>query len=221
MAICYYCSGSARCHVCTGTGIQGDGRTCAVCGGNGRCTHCTGGVMRGPDASSARLGAARRRPGDGRLTMDCPGAAGDILRRGRERRPGRITGSSTSPRPRRTKATGIVDPEDGVLVRGVIGPGKAIANTLTFTPRQPTLAVSISWLVGTAGARFRLIGVNVDLQNNAGSFVASDTFQGLVAGVATSVLNVDGLIPGTKYKLTLTGTSVGVGSYTMAVVTAP
>lgn len=45
MATCYYCSGSARCHVCTGTGVQGDGRVCAVCGGNGRCTHCTGGVM--------------------------------------------------------------------------------------------------------------------------------------------------------------------------------
>ena len=71
-----------------------------------------------------------------------------------------------------TKATGTIDPEDGVLVRGAIGPGKAIANTLTFTPRQPTLAVSISWLVGTASARFRLIGVNVDLKNNAGSLVA-------------------------------------------------
>ncbi|MFL5335763.1 MAG: hypothetical protein ACJ8H8_21925 [Geminicoccaceae bacterium] len=46
MAICYYCSGSARCHVCSGTGVQGDGRVCSVCGGNGRCTHCTGGVMR-------------------------------------------------------------------------------------------------------------------------------------------------------------------------------
>lgn len=60
MAICYYCSGSARCHVCTGTGIQGDGRTCAVCGGNGRCTHCTGGVMRGPDAILGRLAVAER-----------------------------------------------------------------------------------------------------------------------------------------------------------------
>jgi len=45
MATCYFCSGSARCHVCTGTVVQGDGRVCSVCGGNGRCTHCTGGVM--------------------------------------------------------------------------------------------------------------------------------------------------------------------------------
>lgn len=120
-----------------------------------------------------------------------------------------------------TKAAGTIDPEDGVLVRGVIGPGKAIANTLTFTPRQPTLAVSISWLVDTPTARFRLVGVNVDLTNNAGGFVASDAFQGVLAGVATSVLNVGGLVPGAKYKLTLKGTSVGVGSYTMAVTTAP
>ena len=220
MAICYYCSGSARCHVCTGTGIQGDGRTCAVCGGNGRCTHCTGGVMRGPDAPSAHLGAAVA----DRVTTGLRWTALALL--------AVFCGAAATPawadyrvvdftQAKATKATGIVDPEDGVLVRGVIGPGKAIANTLTFTPRQPTLAVSISWLVGTAGARFRLIGVNVDLQNNAGSFVASDTFQGLLAGVATSVLNFDGLIPGAKYKLTLTGTSVGVGSYTMAVVTAP
>lgn len=95
MAICYYCSGSARCHVCTGTGIQGDGRTCAVCGGNGRCTHCTGGVMRRPDAPLGRLAVAER-----------------------------VT--------------------------------------------------------------------------NAGNLVASDTFQGVLAGVATAVLSVDGLVPGAR-----------------------
>ncbi len=217
MAICYYCSGSARCHVCTGTGIQGDGRTCAVCGGNGRCTHCTGGVMQGPDTISGRLVVAGRTIGRLRwialvLLVALFGAAAAPARADY-----RIVDFSQA---KATKATGIIDPEDGVLVRGAIGPGKAIANTLTFTPRQPTLAVSISWLVGTATAPFRLIGVNVDLRNNAGSLVASDTFQGVVAGVATSVLNVDGLTPGAKYKLTLTGTSVGVGSYMMAVVTA-
>ena len=31
--------------------------------------------------------------------------------------------------------------------------------------------MSITWLVGTATARFRLIGVNVDLKNNAGERV--------------------------------------------------
>ena len=35
MALCYYCSGTARCHVCSGTGVQGDGRVCAICGGSG------------------------------------------------------------------------------------------------------------------------------------------------------------------------------------------
>ena len=56
MALCYYCSGTARCHVCSGTGVQGDGRVCAVCGGSGKCTHCSGGVMR-----SARADLHRRR----------------------------------------------------------------------------------------------------------------------------------------------------------------
>ncbi|MFZ1429094.1 MAG: hypothetical protein WAS21_20255 [Geminicoccaceae bacterium] len=218
MAICYYCSGSARCHVCTGTGIQGDGRTCAVCGGNGRCTHCTGGVMRGPDAILGRLAVAERATIGLRWTALALLVASFGAAATPARADYRIVDFTQA---KATKATGTIDPEDGVLVRGAIGPGKAIANTLTFTPQQPTLAVSISWLVGTATARFRLIGVNVDLKNNAGSLVASDTFQGLVAGVATSVLNFDGLIPGAKYKLTLTGTSVGVGSYTMAVVTAP
>ena len=45
MALRYYCSGTARCHVCSGTGVQGDGRVCAICGGSGKCTHCSGGVM--------------------------------------------------------------------------------------------------------------------------------------------------------------------------------
>ena len=45
MALCSYCSGTARCLVCSGTGVQGDGRVCAICGGNGKCTHCSGGVM--------------------------------------------------------------------------------------------------------------------------------------------------------------------------------
>lgn len=60
MTICYYCSGSSRCHVCSGTGVQGDGRTCAVCGGNGRCTHCTNGVMRGEEPLVFRAMTAER-----------------------------------------------------------------------------------------------------------------------------------------------------------------
>ena len=45
MTLCYYCSGTARCHICSGTGVPGDGRVCAICGGNGKCTHSTFGVM--------------------------------------------------------------------------------------------------------------------------------------------------------------------------------
>ena len=40
MALCYYCSGTAGCHVYGGTGVQGDGRVCAICSGSGKCTHC-------------------------------------------------------------------------------------------------------------------------------------------------------------------------------------
>lgn len=151
MAICYYCSGSARCQVCTGTGIQGDGRTCAVCGGNGRCTHCTGGVMRGPDTFSACFGAAFT--DQVRAGLRWTALALLVASFGAAATPAqadyRVVDFTQA---KATKAIGIIDPEDGVLVRGVIGPGKPIANTLTFTPRQPTVAVSISWLVGLAGA---------------------------------------------------------------------
>ena len=54
MALCYYCSGTARCHVCSGTGVQGDGRVCAICGGSGKCTHCSGGMMGRTAAEPAR-----------------------------------------------------------------------------------------------------------------------------------------------------------------------
>ena len=54
MALCYCCSGTARCHVCSGTGVQGDGWVCAICGGNGKCTHCSGGVMGRRTADPAR-----------------------------------------------------------------------------------------------------------------------------------------------------------------------
>ena len=43
MALCYNCSGTAR-HVCSGIGVQGDGRVGAICGGSGKCTHCGGGL---------------------------------------------------------------------------------------------------------------------------------------------------------------------------------
>ena len=54
MALCYYCSGTARCHVCSGTGVQGDGRVYAVCGGSAKCTHSGGGVIERTAADPAR-----------------------------------------------------------------------------------------------------------------------------------------------------------------------
>lgn len=76
MPNCYYCNGSARCAVCTGTGIQTDGRVCNVCGGRGRCTHCTNGQMRVSARGLAGL-PFRRRLGlaGGALALATSGAA--------------------------------------------------------------------------------------------------------------------------------------------------
>ena len=56
MAMCSWRFGTARCHVCNGTGAQGDGRVRAICGGNGNRTHCSGAVMRRATAVRAGRG---------------------------------------------------------------------------------------------------------------------------------------------------------------------
>ena len=90
-------------------------------------------------------------------------------------------------------------------------------NLVKFRPGEGTLRVNASWVVGEADAKFRLVGVNIDLLNAGGTVVASDTFQGVTAGTALSTLLAEGLVPGTIYQLRLTGTAVGRGSFSMAI----
>jgi hypothetical protein len=104
-----------------------------------------------------------------------------------------------------------------ILARGLSVAGKAVTNVIRFRPGEGALRVNTSWVVGEADAKFRLVGVNVDLLDASGTVVASDEFQGLVAGTALSTLLTDGLIPGTLYQLRLTGSAVGRGSYSMAI----
>jgi hypothetical protein len=108
-----------------------------------------------------------------------------------------------------------------VLARGLSVAGKAVSNVLKFRPGESALRVNTSWVVGEPDAKFRLIGVNVDLLDASGSVIASDTFQGLVAGTALSTLLTDGLVPGTLYQLKITGTAVARGSYSMAIRPLP
>ena len=116
-----------------------------------------------------------------------------------------------------TVALGAIAQGGEVLVRGLAVAGKAVSNTAAFRPGANRLRVNTSWVVGEDDAPFRLVGVNIDLLNNSGIVIASDTFQGVVAGTATSTLVADGLVPGTRYRLRLTGTAVGRGSFSMAI----
>ena len=104
-----------------------------------------------------------------------------------------------------------------VLVRGLAVAGKNVVNTVAFQPGANRIRVNTSWVVGEPDAPFRLVGVNVDLLDNGGIIVVSDTFQGIVAGTATSTLVAENLVPGTRYGIRLSGTAVGRGSFTMAI----
>lgn len=108
-----------------------------------------------------------------------------------------------------------------VLARGSSVAGKTVVNVIRLRPGETGLRVNASWVVGEADAKFRLVGVNIDLLDASGTVIASDTFQGLLAGTALSTLVADGLIPGTLYQLKLTGTAVGRGSYSMAIRPLP
>lgn len=108
-----------------------------------------------------------------------------------------------------------------LLARGSSVAGKPVTNVIKLRPGQANLRVNASWVVGEDDARFRLVGVNIDLLDASGTVIASDTFQGLVAGTALSTLVADDLIPGTLYQLKLTGTAIGRGSYSMAIRPLP
>lgn len=106
-----------------------------------------------------------------------------------------------------------------LLVRGLSRAGTSVVNVISFTPGDSSLSLEASWIV--LGARFRLLGVNIDLIDGSGNVIASDTFQGLFGGTAISTLEATGLVPGTRYQLKLTGIAAGRASYTMAVRPQP
>lgn len=120
-------------------------------------------------------------------------------------------------KPTAAVGAGPVAADGEVLVRGLLPAGLPVVNTIAFTPGQTAVRVNTSWVVGEGDARFRLIGLNVDLLDAAGNVIVSDVFAGVLAGTALSTLTVDGLVPGTRYRLRLTATSVGRGSYTMTI----
>jgi hypothetical protein len=112
---------------------------------------------------------------------------------------------------------GAIPADVEVLVRGLSPAGQSVVNTIYFTPGQGALRVNTSWLVGEADAGFRLIGLNIDLLDAAGSIIDSDDFAGVLAGTALSTLTATGLVPATRYRLRLTAISVGRGSYSMTI----
>ena len=103
-----------------------------------------------------------------------------------------------------------------LLVRGLSPAGKTVNNQIIFRPGANAVRVNTSWIVGEEDAPFRLIGVNVDLLDNAQNLIASDTFQGILAGTATSTIVASGLVPGARYHIVLTGTAIGRGSFSMS-----
>ena len=118
-------------------------------------------------------------------------------------------------------AAGAIAAYAEVLVRGLSPAGREVINTIAFTPGVAAVRVNTSWVVGELGAGFRLLGLNVDLLDGTGNVVASDDFQGLLAGTALSTLTADGLVPGTRYRLRLTATAIGRGSYAMTIRGVP
>lgn len=111
----------------------------------------------------------------------------------------------------------------GVLVYGRFkaptSPPAPIRNTVVFKAGLTGLTVNASWVVLTSTSPFRVLGVNVDLLDANDAVVASDSFAGILTGVAHSTLTADGLIPGAVYRLVFTGSLVAGGSYTMTIET--
>ena len=94
----------------------------------------------------------------------------------------------------------------------------AVTNSVSFTAGASTIDLSAAWFVKSAS---RLVGVNIDLLDATNTVVASDTFQGVTAGVAVSSLSFGGLVAGNAYTLKLTGNSITNGNYDVKVDVTP
>lgn len=118
-------------------------------------------------------------------------------------------------KPNETKSVGSLGGNDLVFATGFITKkGSSVSNTLTFKAKTASITVNAAWNVQD---EFRLLDVNIDLIDKNGLIVASDSLQGVTGSIAVSVLTFSGLNLEQTYKLRLTGTSVGVGSYELAI----
>jgi len=105
---------------------------------------------------------------------------------------------------------------DVLVMSGMLTSGAgAVTNSTSFTAGAGVVGISLDavWRSGSAGDTLRLIGVNIDLIDNANTVVASDSFIGVLGGFAHSELDFGALTPGVDYTLRLTGTNVDVGQY--------
>lgn len=122
-------------------------------------------------------------------------------------------------KPIQNKSIGTLEPGVGLLVSGVFktAPGAAVTNTVRFKAGAPIIAIYASWILMTASSPIRLVGVNIDLVDENGAVVASDTFAGTLAGSALSTLEYANLTPGATYRLVLSGSLSAAGGYSLAI----
>jgi hypothetical protein len=108
---------------------------------------------------------------------------------------------------------------DSLLLEGDSLELGALLNDTVVRLDTGTFSAGVRWVVDTAaGTGSRLIGVNLDLFDAANLLVASDAFEGVANGQASSSLVATGLAPGT-YRLRMTGTSVRGARYRVALGT--
>ena len=80
----------------------------------------------------------------------------------------------------------------------------------------------LRWVLGSSGDPVRLVGVNLDLFNaTTNMLVGSDSFSGVLSGVAVSSLVTGPLAIGNTYRLDLTGTAEGISFAQLAVEFLP
>lgn len=89
-----------------------------------------------------------------------------------------------------------------MTVEGIVEGGSgSLKNSISTVVTSGVLSGAMEWL--TKGP-MSIRAVNLDLFNSEGSLIASDLFQGVIAGQAFSTFSVSGLLSGT-YSLVLTG----------------
>jgi hypothetical protein len=117
-----------------------------------------------------------------------------------------------------TRYIGYFDPGEAAVITALVKPNTrtdALVHTIKFRPRLDGVTLTAAWHVGTATSPVRLLGVNIDLIDASGALLASDTFTGLLSGVAHSTLTYSGLDRTQTYRLVLTGTRATSAAYSL------